>query len=60
MGLGAVWMTGPVQAKGDIEKIINVAPGMDVIALVPVGYPNENPALRERKPLKDICELIRG
>jgi nitroreductase len=59
MGLGAVWMTGPVQSKGDIEKIIKVPAGLDIVALIPVGYPAENPALRERKPVKEICEIIK-
>ena len=59
MGLGAVWMTGPVQAKGEIEKILQVPSGMDLVAFIPVGYPAENPALRERKPVSDVCEVIR-
>jgi nitroreductase len=58
MGLGAVWMTGPMQAKGDIEKILNVPEGMDLVALVPVGYPAENPAPRERKAVKDVIRVI--
>jgi nitroreductase len=59
MGLGAVWMTGPIQAKGDIEKLLKVPSEMDVIALLPVGYPAESPEVRERKPVKDVCEIIR-
>ena len=59
MGLGAVWMTGTMQAKGDIEKIVNVPEGMDLVALIPVGYPAENPAPRERKPVKDVTHVIR-
>jgi nitroreductase len=59
MGLGAVWMTGPLQAKGEIEKVLNIASPMDVVALIPVGYPAENPPLRERKPVKDICVVIK-
>jgi nitroreductase len=58
MGLGAVWMTGPTQAKGEIEKILKVPPQMDFIALIPVGYPAESPAARPRKPVKEVCELI--
>ena len=59
MGLGAVWMTGPLQAKGEIEAILKVRPGMDVIALIPVGYPGEHPLLKERHPLGEVCEIIR-
>ena len=59
MGLGAVWMTGPMQAKGEIEKILMVPPEMDLIAFVPVGYPAESPVARERKPFAEACVVIR-
>ena len=59
MGLGAVWMTGPLQAKGEIEKTLRVPPEMDIIAFIPVGYPDEIPPPRERKPVTEVCEVIR-
>ena len=59
MGLGAVWMTGPMQAKEDIERILKVPPGLDVIAFIPVGYPAESPLTKGRKPVGDVCEVIR-
>lgn len=59
MGLGAVWMTGPMQAKGGIEKILRVPSEMDVVAFIPVGYPAETPATRGRKPVTEVCEIVR-
>jgi nitroreductase len=59
MGLGAVWMTGPMQAKGEIEKILKIPSGMDVVSFIPVGYPAENPLLKERKPVKEVCTVIK-
>lgn len=59
MGLGAVWMTGPTQAKDEIEKILKVPPGMDIIAFIPVGYPDEEPTSRGRKPVSEVTEVIR-
>lgn len=58
VGLGAVWMTGPMQAKGDLEKILQVPPDLDLVAFIPVGYPAENPVPRERRPIKEICQVI--
>ena len=58
MGLGAVWMTGPMQAKAGIEKILKVPADMNLVALIPVGYPAENPPLKERKPINQVCEVI--
>jgi nitroreductase len=59
MGLGAVWMAGPTQAKGEIEKILKVPPEMDVVAYIPVGYPAEAPAPKGRKPVREVCEVIK-
>ena len=59
MGLGAVWMTGPMQAKEEIEKILQVPSGIDVVAFIPVGYLAETPAHGERKPIGEVCEIIR-
>lgn len=59
IGFGTVWMTGPMQAKQEIEKILNVLPELDIVAFMPVGYPAESPAPRERKPVGEVCEVIR-
>ncbi|MDP2916651.1 MAG: nitroreductase family protein [Dehalococcoidia bacterium] len=58
MGLGATYMSGPMQAKGHIEKILKVPPEMDLVTFVPVGYPAEAP-VKTRKPLSEVCEVIR-
>jgi nitroreductase len=59
MGLGSVWMTGPTQAKGQIEKILNVPAEMDFVALIPVGYADENPTPNGRKPVREVVEVIK-
>lgn len=59
MGLGAVYMTGPIQAKEDIEKLLKVPKELDVVALIPVGYPDEKPVSRGRKPVNEIAEVVR-
>ena len=58
MGLGAVWMTGPLQAKVEIEQILQVSAEMDLVALMPVGYPAETPT-RDRKPIGEVTRIIR-
>lgn len=59
MGLGAVWMTGPMQAKQEIEKLLRVPPQLDIVAFIPVGYPAETPVSRGRKPVGEVTEIIR-
>ncbi|HEX9896944.1 MAG TPA: nitroreductase family protein [Dehalococcoidales bacterium] len=59
MGLGATWMTGPLaQSKGDVEKILNVPADMDIIALIPVGYPLDSPS-GIRKPVSEVSKVIK-
>jgi nitroreductase len=58
MGLGAVWLNGSVrQCTGEVEKILKVPVNIDIVALIPVGYPAESPA-RNRKPVREVCEVI--
>jgi nitroreductase len=59
MDLGAVWMTGPMTAKGDIEKILEVPAGMDVVAFIPVGYSAHVPPSKGRKPVDQVCKVLR-
>lgn len=59
MGFGAVWMTGPMQARGEIEKILNVKPGWELVTFIPVGYPDEEPESKGRKPISEVAEVIR-
>jgi len=58
MGLGAVWMTGPMQAAGEIENILEVPPGMNLVAFIPVGYPAESPEPGPRRPVEEVCEIV--
>ncbi|MBI2832611.1 MAG: nitroreductase family protein [Chloroflexi bacterium] len=57
MGLGTTWMTGPMQAKGKIEKILGVPPDMDLLTFIPVGYPAESSS-KDRLPVEKVCEVI--
>jgi nitroreductase len=59
IGLGAVWMNAPVIAKGDIEKILDIPQGMNLIAFMPVGYPDESPVSKGRRPIDEVTEIIR-
>lgn len=58
LGLGAVYMAGPTQAKPAVEKIIGIGANEDFVALVPVGYPDEQPSAPSRKPLDQFVTLV--
>jgi nitroreductase len=52
-GLGTCWMMGPLQKKGDlISKLLSVSAGEEILAIVPVGYPENLPPA----PLKEEVE----
>lgn len=59
LGLGAVWMAGPTQAKTAVEKIIGIGENEDFVALIPVGYPDEQPVAPQRKPVEEVVTFIR-
>ena len=59
MGLGAVWMLGPLHCKQEIERILRVPPKTDIVAFIPVGYPGETPASPGRRPVGEVCQVIR-
>ncbi|MBI4765587.1 MAG: nitroreductase family protein [Deltaproteobacteria bacterium] len=59
MGLGATWMTGPMQAAGAIQNILKVKPGWELVTFIPVGYPNDQERPRSRKPVEEVTEVIR-
>lgn len=59
LGLGAVWMSGPTQAKAAVETIIGMSADEDFVTLVPVGYPDEQPVPRPRKSLDELVTFIR-
>jgi nitroreductase len=59
LGLGAVWMAGPTQAKTAVEKIIGIGENEDFVALIPVGYPDEQPVAPQRKPVEEVVTFVR-
>lgn len=57
MGLGAVWLVSPIQAKKEIEKLLNIQPNLSLVCLVAVGYPDESP-IKERRPVDEVLEFV--
>ncbi len=58
MGIGSVWMTGPLQVRGELENIVTMKPEFEMVTVIPVGYPAEKPEIRGRKPVTDVTEVI--
>ena len=59
LGLAATWMVGPVIAKKEIERLLNVPPEWDFVGLIPVGYAAEAPEAPHRKPIQEVIRFFR-
>jgi nitroreductase len=55
-GLGTCWV-GWFE-KEPVARLLNIPAGMDIPILVPIGYANENPAAKPRKPISEIVAVI--
>jgi nitroreductase len=58
LGLGASGMTGPLVARQELKRLLDVPESWEIVALVPVGYPAEEPAATERKPASRVIRWI--
>ena len=57
-GLSSCWMAGPMLARREIERMLEIPEGVELFALVPVGYAAGTPAPGPRKPLEDVVRVL--
>lgn len=58
LGLGASGMTGPLVAVDRIRELLDVPESWDVVCLIPVGWPAEEPPPTDRKPAEKVLRWI--
>lgn len=58
LGYGSCWMTGPLVAQEAFEKLLGFGKEKSIVALLPVGVPDEIPPARPRKSLEEIMRVI--
>ena len=54
-GLGACWMTGPVHVAREINEALGIR-DKTLVAVIPVGYPDQSPPVPKRKPNRVMYE----
>jgi nitroreductase len=54
-GLGACWMTGPVHVAVQINEFLSICDKI-LVAIIPIGYPDESPPFPKRKPNRVVYE----
>lgn len=52
-GLGTCWLGGQFDEK-TVREALGVPESHRVVALTPLGYPDESPQAKERKPMSDM------
>ena len=52
LGLGTCWI-GAFE-EDEVKKILEIPKSVRVVALIPLGYPDEDPSQRSRKDLDQI------
>ncbi len=58
LGLGASGMTGPLVAEPALRAILEVPDSWGIVALVPVGHPDEEPTPTDRKAVDKVVRWL--
>jgi nitroreductase len=54
LGLGGVWLGEILKSRDQIEEILDVKKNLELMAVIALGSPAENPKNGKRKELKDL------
>ena len=55
-GLGSVWVCSPLFAQETVQAVLNLPKSWEPQAMYFLGYPEEIPQARERKPISEISK----
>ena len=58
LGYGTCWMTGPLIAKNELKKAVNMELSKSIIAIIPLGKPKVIPEAPKRKKKEDTVKYI--
>lgn len=54
LGLGAVWLGEIIKSSEQIKRLLGLGQGLELMAVVALGHPDEKPKNVKRKALKDL------
>lgn len=57
-GLGSVWVCSPLFAAKTVRSTLALPPAWEPQAMIFLGHPDEQPPMRERKPLQEITLFL--
>lgn len=56
-GLGTCWMTGPLAKQDSIHALLGIPDSKELVAVTPLGYPNETPPATPRQD-ETLCNKV--
>jgi nitroreductase len=56
IGLASVWVGAFIDEE--VRRLLNLEPGLRPVALLPIGYGDENPVRRERRDINDFTTFL--
>lgn len=54
LGLGAVWLGEIIKSNEQIKALLGLGKGLELMAVIALGHPDEKPRSSQRKALKDL------
>ncbi len=58
LGLGTCCMTGALAARKEMARVLGLPARQEIVCLIALGYPAEEPAPPPRKPVDDIARFV--
>jgi nitroreductase len=56
-GLGTCWLGAPSWRSGSIKELLNIPVNVEIVAMSPIGYPDEAPKARPRLPVGKVTHF---
>ncbi|RKY32123.1 MAG: nitroreductase family protein [Candidatus Omnitrophota bacterium] len=54
LGLGSCWLGEILNKKEALAEFLELKKDLEILAVIALGYPDEEPTRRDRKPLEDL------
>lgn len=56
LGLGTCWMA--YYEEEEVRRALSLPEGTSIVAISPIGYPDETPSVKPRKPLEEVFQVL--
>lgn len=56
-GLGTCWLGSPSWKEDEIKKLFNIPEHVEILAMSPIGYPDESPKARPRIAVEEVTHF---